>query len=217
MTAPALVLVRHAEAVPLNPDASGAADNDRPLSIEGRIAALKLVDDLEGQPITAVFSSPYRRAVETAEAIAAVRGLSVRIEPDLRERRLAGTPVSDDRFLDALRRARRDPTFALQGGESTEQVLKRAERALRRMTDAAPEGTVLAATHGGLISILRWHFGEEFTIEDALAEPMPAVYRLPAPDVIWAAFKGDRMKAAPHVDDKRRDVGDVEPRTKEKP
>jgi hypothetical protein len=34
----------------------------------------------------------------------------------------------------------------------------------------------VAGTHGGLISIVRWHLGEEFTVQEALAEPMPATY-----------------------------------------
>jgi len=34
----------------------------------------------------------------------------------------------------------------------------------------------VAATHGGIISILRWHVGESFTVDEALNEPTPNVY-----------------------------------------
>ena len=34
----------------------------------------------------------------------------------------------------------------------------------------------MTGTHGGIISIFRWYLGEEFTVEEALAEPIPAVY-----------------------------------------
>jgi broad specificity phosphatase PhoE len=66
----------------------------------------------------------------------------------------------------------------LTGGESTEQVLIRIARVLNRMSQETPSGTAVAGTHTGFISILRWERGEEFTIEEALAEPMPATYSL---------------------------------------
>jgi 2,3-bisphosphoglycerate-dependent phosphoglycerate mutase len=186
--ASAIILVRHAEAVPAEVGGSNTADNDRPLSTKGQMAARTLVVDLEREHIGAVFSSPYLRALATVEPIATDRGVAVRVEPDLRERRLAAAPLSDMQFLDALRRSRIDPAFALPGGESTNQVLQRAVRVLRRMDEATPTGIALAATHGGFISILRWHLGEEFTVEEALAEPMPAIYRLPPLETILTSF-----------------------------
>ena len=178
MAASEIILVRHAEAVPLQPGASDAVDNDRPLSDAGRIAADQLASELSRLPIEAVFSSPYRRAIETVEPIAATHQLHVRMDEDLRERRLAGVPLVGDAFVDAIRRAREDPRFAPPGGESTQQVMKRAIAVFGRMARAVSDGAVVAGTHGGLISVVRWHLGEEFSIEDALAEPTPALYRL---------------------------------------
>jgi hypothetical protein len=47
-----------------------------------------------------------------------------------------------------------------------------------------PSGTAVVGTHGGVISILRWHVGMEFSIDEALAEPMPAVYRFSPNDFV---------------------------------
>lgn len=63
-------LVRHAEAVPGEPDAL------RPLSPGGRDAARALGAMLAGEGLDAVVSSPLRRARETAEAVAEAAGLT---------------------------------------------------------------------------------------------------------------------------------------------
>jgi 2,3-bisphosphoglycerate-dependent phosphoglycerate mutase len=178
VTASEIILIRHAEAVPSEPGSSDTADNDRPLSAAGRIAAESVAAELAHLPITAVFSSPYRRAIETVAPIAASHRLQVQVDEDLRERRLAQTPLVGEAFLDAIRRARADVNFSLPGGESTEQVMERANAVLGRMTAAVSDGIAVAGTHGGFISIVRWSWDEEFSVEDALNEPTPALYRL---------------------------------------
>jgi len=153
-------------------------DNERPLTSAGSVAAAQLATHLGNEPVTAVYSSPYRRAVETVQPIASVHGLPVQVLEDLRERRLSGSSLAEPAFLEALHRARSDPAFALPGGESTDDVRDRALRALTEIRRQTPKGTAVAGTHGGVISILRWHLGEAFTVEEALAEPMPATYRI---------------------------------------
>ena len=151
MTASEIILVRHAEPIPAHPASADASDDDRPLS--------------------------ERRAIETIGPIAAARGLDIRVDDDLRERRLADTHLTGEEFVEALRRARKDSGFRLPGGETTDEVLQRALRACRRMTNSVSDGIALAGTHGGVISIMRWSLGEDFSVEDALREPMPALYR----------------------------------------
>jgi 2,3-bisphosphoglycerate-dependent phosphoglycerate mutase len=177
VTASEIILVRHAEPIPAHPASADASDDDRPLSEAGLLAAQSLAATLAHLPITAVFSSPHRRAIETIGPIAAARGLDVRVDDDLRERRLADTHLTGEEFVEALRRARKDSGFRLPGGETTDEVLQRALRACRRMTNSASDGIALAGTHGGVISIMRWSLGEDFSVEDALREPMPALYR----------------------------------------
>jgi 2,3-bisphosphoglycerate-dependent phosphoglycerate mutase len=151
-------------------------DNERPLTSEGRLAAAQLAERLRADSITAVFSSPYRRALETVQPIASIHALPVQIIDDLRERRLSQSPLAEPAFLEALHRARENPAFALAGGESTDDVRLRALRVLEKIRHETPYGAAVAGTHGGLISIVRWHLGKEFTVEEALAEPMPAIY-----------------------------------------
>jgi 2,3-bisphosphoglycerate-dependent phosphoglycerate mutase len=173
-----LLLIRHAAPAPPIAGSSESMDNERSLTPEGRLAAEQLAEGLREEPITAVFSSPYRRAVETIQPIASARALPVLILDDLRERRLSPSPLPTLAFLEALQRSRENPFFALPGGESSNEVQLRGLRGLEKIRHDTPSGVSVAGTHGGLISIIRWHLGAEFTVEDALAEPMPAIYTI---------------------------------------
>jgi 2,3-bisphosphoglycerate-dependent phosphoglycerate mutase len=190
VTASEILLIRHATPEPVAAGASEASDNDRPLSIEGRLAAEALSTWLGARPVTAVFSSPYRRAVETVQPIAAAHHLEVRILTELRERRVSDVPLEGEGFISALNRARADPAFALPGGESTDAVRERALIALDRIVRETPSGIAVAGTHGGLLSILRWHLGEEFTVDEALAEPMPSIHVVRPTRNGWAITRG---------------------------
>jgi phosphohistidine phosphatase len=72
-----LILVRHAKAAPGKPDAL------RPLTSSGRHAATMLGDLLAERHPDAVVSSPLRRALETAEAIALAAGLEPLVDDRL--------------------------------------------------------------------------------------------------------------------------------------
>ncbi|MCC8027301.1 MAG: histidine phosphatase family protein [Clostridium sp.] len=58
---------------------------DIPLNAQGRLQAQALAAGMAKRPVTAVFSSPQRRALETAQAIAKPLNLTVRQLPQLVE------------------------------------------------------------------------------------------------------------------------------------
>ena len=72
-----LILVRHAKA------AQGSPDSSRPLTASGRDAAAMLGDLLAESHPDAVVTSPLRRALETAQAIAAAAGLEAIVDERL--------------------------------------------------------------------------------------------------------------------------------------
>jgi phosphohistidine phosphatase len=88
-----LVLVRHAEAAP------GEPDELRPLTPAGRATARKLADELAGEHLDAVVSSPLLRARETAEQIARAAG----IEAEADERLAPGATADDVKAATASR------------------------------------------------------------------------------------------------------------------
>lgn len=76
-----LLLVRHA--LPLRSEHGQGSDPE--LADEGHQQAQRLPDALARYPIARVLSSPQRRAIQTAEPVAAVRGLPVEIDDRLAE------------------------------------------------------------------------------------------------------------------------------------
>jgi broad specificity phosphatase PhoE len=99
-----------------------------------------------------IVSSDLRRAADTAGALAAVTGLTVRLDPRLRERYfgdwqgLTNAEVSNA-YPDVWARWRRGDVADAAGIEDVEAL---RERALDAMSDAAHlGGTVVVVTHGG--------------------------------------------------------------------
>jgi 2,3-bisphosphoglycerate-dependent phosphoglycerate mutase len=88
-------LVRHGHVI-------WTPDEDRVLSPEGRAGAEHVSSLLAGEPISAVYASTMRRAIQTVEPLARSLALPVTTLEALRERRLSGGPVDDHDNLLAL-------------------------------------------------------------------------------------------------------------------
>jgi len=72
-----LWVLRHGEA---EPHGSKPHDSDRALTDNGRKEVLRSAAELIGEPLTAIYSSPYRRAQETALLVREALGF----EPEVR-------------------------------------------------------------------------------------------------------------------------------------
>ena len=123
---------------------------DLPLGPEGLAQAKAMAAALP--PVTAVFSSPLSRAVQTARAIG-----EPQILEDLAELSAGdwdGLPFSRIRQLwPALYAARGiDPTLPLPNGEPEEQGLDRFRRAMDLAARIAP-GDFAVVAHGGVIRL----------------------------------------------------------------
>jgi 8-oxo-dGTP diphosphatase len=60
-------------------------DRLRPLDKKGRKQAQRLVDELSSYEIERIFSSPYKRCVETVEPLARARELAIELRNELGE------------------------------------------------------------------------------------------------------------------------------------
>ncbi|KRB88583.1 histidine phosphatase family protein [Noviherbaspirillum sp. Root189] len=80
-----ILLIRHGETA-WNAIKRLQGHLDIPLNTEGQRQAAALGKALADEEFDAIFSSDLMRARQTAEAIARPRGMTVQIEPDLRER-----------------------------------------------------------------------------------------------------------------------------------
>jgi broad specificity phosphatase PhoE len=116
---------------------------------------------LGNRPVSAVWSSPLQRALETAGEIAHSFGLPVTVEDDLREwallDRWAGIPWVDLPRLfpgevEAYLAAPTDLPFAT---ESLEELARRVATALGRFTEREPSGEIAVVSHQDPIQAAR--------------------------------------------------------------
>ena len=179
MTLTQLIAVRHGESegnvAREAAEAEGAEvitidqrDPDVPLSARGREQAEAVGRWLAGfaarEPVDAVWSSPYVRARQTAEAAlaAAEQAMPIRVDERLRDRELGvldlltGTGVRA-RFPEeaARRRWLGKLYYRPPGGESWADVALRL-RSLLADLDRQVDGTVVVFCHDALIMLLRY-------------------------------------------------------------
>lgn len=169
-----MYLLRHGQAV--MPDAQGRVWNysDAPLTSAGERRVAEVASALDG-PLDAVYSSDLRRARQTADAIAALDGAPVYLEPRLREvdigdfegMTLPRLREVDTRFLPWLeiyfegRHA--GPDFHIPaelpwpGGESVAEAQGRALPAFLEIARRWAGGTVAVCTHACVLQALLCH------------------------------------------------------------
>lgn len=182
-----VLLVRHAQPVPVGTE--GIADDDRPLTDAGRAAADELAAELEAFRITAIYSSPYTRALETVTPIANGRGLQIQLLPDLRERRLSSQPTDDWRA--ELERAWTDADFAPPGGETGRDAQRRAVALLDLLRSRHPDGgRLVLGSHGNVISLMLQALEPGVDFAFHMAMPTPALYRLTHDGLRWRVMGG---------------------------
>ena len=170
------MLVRHAEAVA--PSDPRYEQNDRPLAASGRRDAERLADELAAEPVAAIYSSPYPRAVQTVEPLARRLGLEISLVDDLRERLLSPGALPD--WREQLQRSWTDFGYALEHGESSAEAQRRVTEVLATLRRRHPGGRIVVASHGNLIALaLHAIAPESVDFEFWAAIPTPAVYVLP--------------------------------------
>jgi broad specificity phosphatase PhoE len=111
-------LVQHGEKEPL--------PGDPGLTGTGRQQATRTGRWLPGAGVRALYTSPVRRARETADCIASVTGLAVQPDARLRERLNWDGSLPFDTFLALWARTMRDRDWAPAGEESSRQAGRQA-------------------------------------------------------------------------------------------
>jgi broad specificity phosphatase PhoE len=149
-----IFLARHGES-DWNVEKRFQGHSDRPLTERGREQAHALADLVGSEKIDAVYTSPLRRARETAEIVAARAGLEAVALPELREvdtGSWSGLSRADveARFPEGFARWRSGGS-GWENGETYEEMAERVIGALRKIAEDHPDGRVLVISHGGPI------------------------------------------------------------------
>lgn len=139
--------IRHAHSI-YTPD-----EINRPLSDKGQ-ASLAQLDFLADKSITAIYSSSYRRAVQTVEPLAQSLKLAIQTDKRLIERKLSSQAIADQDFEKCLMQLWSQPTFSLVDGESNQQAQQRGLALLHELESKHQNEEIIISSHGNLICIL---------------------------------------------------------------
>ena len=153
-----LLLVRHGE-TDANVAGTWQGATDHPLNERGVQQAHALAQRLasEAPDIVAIYTSPLRRARQTATIVAQALGnVPIYVDAGLSEYNLGeweGLTYEELRYEKRLwERMAQDPHWAPPGGESAYTFATRVLKAFRRAIESHPGQKVLVVSHGGAIA-----------------------------------------------------------------
>ena len=131
-----------------------------PLNEMGRRQAAMLARALRADAPFALYSSPLRRAMETAQAVAELAGVEIVTDDGLTEMDvgefdgLSGSQLRE-RFPEVMRMWDQDAAHAIMpGGESLSDVRDRAWQTVERLAERHPSDNVVAVTHNFTIQTI---------------------------------------------------------------
>jgi broad specificity phosphatase PhoE len=155
-----LYLVRHAENPANITKEFSHRKVDYPLTEKGVLQAQQTAAYLRDKQVDEVYSSPMKRAVQTAQAIADVKGLTVTVMEEFREVDagvLEDMPPTDENWRTYMGVVRDwfegRPESAFPGGENYFDVERRARKAIEEILgDKNGKGIVIVG-HGGIFTV----------------------------------------------------------------
>jgi len=148
-----LILIRHGETFWNWERRIQGCRSNTELNQRGKEQAEKIASLLGKQKVDAIYSSPLKRAVDTAQAIAQACGLGMNVAPELREidaGELEGLSEEElgKRYKAFWREWRKgNSSLPLPGGESLEGLQRRAWGEIERIMERHPNETVAVISH----------------------------------------------------------------------
>jgi len=181
-----IYFVRHAQ-----PDFSIKDDLVRPLSEKGIEDTRKVTNALIDKNITSIYSSPFKRAVDTIKDFAENTGLEIKTDDNFCERRV-GEWVED--FKAFSLKQWEDFDFKLDGGESLRQVQERNIAALFEVIKKNHGKSIAIATHGTALSTIINYFNSDFGHAGfwSIADKMPYI--------LYFRFNGMKLESLDEID-----------------
>lgn len=154
-----IYFVRHAQAA-----LQGDDDALRPLTAQGLRDRELVTAYLTDKGVEHVFSSPYRRAIDTIRPFAEAHRLPIRLVADFSERRVTAGWVAD--FDAYAARQWDDFDYALPAGESLRQVQARNVDALCALLREHMGRTIVVGSHGTALSTIIRYYDPTFGYAD---------------------------------------------------
>lgn len=173
-----IYLVRHAHSDP------SADERGRPLSPKGESDLARVREIMAGEFIDRVYSSPYKRALQTVEGVADLFGHEVHLREGFRERQLAADLLSYG--PEEVKKAWEDVDFCLPGGESNRTASLRGIAALQEVIKESRGKRAAVGLHGTIMTLIMSELDGRFSYEFSRTLSTPDIYRLTFHDGIFA-------------------------------
>ena len=181
-----IYFVRHAK-----PDFTIKDDASRPLTKEGKKGAIIVRDFLIEKEIDLIYSSPYKRTLDTVEPLSDKVNKEIILIDGFRERAV-GRWVED--FNEFARNQWNDFDFKLENGESLNEVQSRNINALNKVLDESSGKNIVIGTHGTALSTIINHFDPYFAYEGFES------IKLKMPFIVKFIFDGKKLKNIELID-----------------
>lgn len=150
-----IYFVRHAKA-----DFSVKDDLLRPLSEEGVNDSKKVTQYLKDKNITKIYSSPYKRSIDTIGDFAATLNKDIKVVEDFRERKISNEWIED--FNGFCEKQWKDFNYSLNDGESLKEVQNRNIKELHKILNENDEENIVIGTHGTALSTIINYYDSNF-------------------------------------------------------
>jgi len=138
-----IYLVRHAES-----DFSDKNDFTRPLTEKGLIDSKKITFFLENRNIDKIYSSPFRRTMDTIRDFSKKTNIEIFPVDNFKERKIGAWLENFNNFA---YRQWNDFNYKLANGESLNEVQKRNLETFFNVLKS-PESNIVISTHGTALS-----------------------------------------------------------------
>ncbi len=154
-----IYFIRHAE-----PNYENHDDLTRELTPRGKKFSKIISSYLEDKGIDIVFSSPFKRSVDTIADFANGHRMEINIVPDFRERKVGNEWIDD---FDAFSRNQwEDFDYKLAAGESLRETQKRNIDALEKILKTYSGKNIVIGTHGTALSTIIRCYDNKFGFSD---------------------------------------------------
>ncbi|MCM1285607.1 MAG: histidine phosphatase family protein [Acetobacter sp.] len=151
--------IRHAE-----PNYNNHDDMSRELSDKGMHDRKLVSDFLLNKHIDIVFSSPYKRAIDTIYDFARTVNLDIEIIEDFRERKVGSDWISE--FNTFCKKQWKNFNFKLSDGESLNEVQSRNIKALNNIIELYTGKNIVIGSHGTALSTIINYYDKTFGYDD---------------------------------------------------
>jgi 2,3-bisphosphoglycerate-dependent phosphoglycerate mutase len=154
-----IYFIRHSLA-----DLSIKDELERPLTEVGIDRAKKLAALFDKINIDYIFSSPYKRTIQTVEPLSICKKININIVENFRERKISNNWIEN--FDEYSKKQWDNFSYKLENGESLSEVQNRNIKSLKKILEEYNKKTIIIGTHGTALSTIINYYDNTFLYKE---------------------------------------------------